>query len=883
MGQVRGGYLWQIVSSQRSDLIATNQPQTQPTPAQEAKLATLNQAQVQLDQQRRQLASLQSQLYDIWWKQQFVNTNVYNNPNNPPETGLQGNWQTILTTLANALDTSNSSSLISQIILLQAQIQTQATALPDPQNANSIATYATNTIGLTPDLALKAVPQNRFYHPSDPVVMIGGIVWPDRYLYGGQSDPTAALPTRLDSQTLNGLTVGSQTVTEAQVNAVIPSLSATGQGKLLSNFASVILLLLQEAFFLDTASAPAIAAAVPGLNAADIRDAIANHAQIPTANQPASIAVMAWVQAWSPLFLEWEVAWEPTPGTSSTPGKINWGFDGSDYEWAASSTPPSAIQPQSYRGRIFLSPHITFGFIARLQQYIAANPNDPNIPNLQKIEALIEKVGEWNFLSQTLSGLTDFLILQDTIANMPPSGNIAPAIGTHYDTFPVTAPGAATDPWNPPVPSNYFFPIRAGHFQITALQIVDRFGQVLNLLKGNNNPTGNADSFYPLRGEGVIPDPNSNLPYPQTQIKQPPRLVQSSRLEFKLISASNDPQPTARYADANPVCGWLLPNHLDRSLDVYDNQGNLLGELLLVVNPQGQSLSWQANPGSPTPLEPAQIANSHLKGFVQQLLAFNDGGASFRALLQTIDETLWTVDPLGGRDDQELSVLIGRPIALVRAKLQLMLEGNPLQDQSWSQTLGLNVLGESNFDFTQVQFSVKLGSLNLFDDGLLGYFVGNNYQQFNSVHCPPVSTPYITPIGVNSNYLALTPNYLSQPAAQQTPIWITLLLDPRGKVHATTGILPTQTLILPEVYVGNAIASLNIAFRINGLLTDPDAIRIPVPGLKAGIWSWIEPSDPQTWDASLPIVKANATPRLAAVAPIVHEGWLKLVESENNI
>lgn len=83
-GSTPGGILWQIVSAQRADLTKTDQPQSQPTPAQEAKLATLNQAQVQLDQDRRRLQSLQQQLYDIWWKN--GNANIQGTPS---EVGFQ--------------------------------------------------------------------------------------------------------------------------------------------------------------------------------------------------------------------------------------------------------------------------------------------------------------------------------------------------------------------------------------------------------------------------------------------------------------------------------------------------------------------------------------------------------------------------------------------------------------------------------------------------------------------------------------------------------------------------------------------------------------------------------------------------------------------------
>jgi len=43
------------------------------------------------------------------------------------------------------------------------------------------------------------------------------------------------------------------------------------------------------------------------------------------------------------------------------------------------------------------------------------------------------------------------------------------------------------------------------------------------------------------------------------------------------------------------VCGWLLPNHLDSSIAVYDAGGNLLGELLLLEKSKGE---WQPAPGN---------------------------------------------------------------------------------------------------------------------------------------------------------------------------------------------------------------------------------------------------------------------------------------------
>ena len=71
-------------------------------------------------------------------------------------------------------------------------------------------------------------------------------------------------------------------------------------------------------------------------------------------------------------------------------------------------------------------------------------------------------------------------------------------------------------------------------------------------------------------------------------------------------------------------------------------------------------------PGTnPPPQTPAEIKNTALKDVITSIAGQSTG--TFNDLLQVIDETLWMVDPLGGRKDQMLSALIGRPLAVVQA------------------------------------------------------------------------------------------------------------------------------------------------------------------------------------------------------------------------
>ena len=78
---------------------------------------------------------------------------------------------------------------------------------------------------------------------------------------------------------------------------------------------------------------------------------------------------------------------------------------------------------------------------------------------------------------------------------------------------------------------------------------------------------------------------------------------------------------------------------------------------------------------------------------------------------------------LGKRGDN-LSILIGRPIALVRARLQLELAEAPATRQLWEDRAlpGDPDSLAATKRFTDAEFKVQLGHIDLRDDGTLGFF-----------------------------------------------------------------------------------------------------------------------------------------------------------------
>jgi hypothetical protein len=911
-----GGTLWQVVAAQTGQT-STGQlsPDTIPpppplTPDQTAKLAELNRNQRALDGAAQALTSMQWELYATWWKKNSWATMSAAAQNQL--IGYFGPMTPIIDLIQQNLDPANSSGLYQQVIAQQQSVQTQMQALPVPTDPLSILSYATKTLGLDPaKLQLKATGMPRFYQPADPVVLISGIQTSDKQ---GALNGTGTLPCRFTTQAVTGVNVqtGNQTAqVTASTSGIQQVIAVVSNSHLPAAVTTGINVLSVETFFVDPADAAAIVTI--GLNSTDAQtirnlatQMVTQTAQISTIQNPlaASAAFSVWAtQAWSPLYMEWQVTFYPTVQANpvgpdngpqdnwpsvgiafDNPPAQNeqpcWSFNGTDFDWYGGNQANNSWLPptsQSYIGRTFLTPQSTYVFIARLKQYLAQNPN----AELQAVEALIDEIGDWNFLSQRLSGLVDQLIMRDLQQSPPPDSSISQQVGEEYKAVPDPSKGNQDTDFGSGTP--FFFPVRGGFLQFNQLTVVDGFGQVVDLMSAGGN-IGTGVPWAPVRGRGLSPMQTTQLPQPSQLIQLSPRMVQTARLDFRFISATNDQQETGLWPDSSPVCGWVLPNHLDRGLAVYDSGGNAIGELMLLADTKGNTdVAWLPAPDSAAAVsDPTKIPNQHLSRFVVALTQSTDQGVGFNNFLQAVDETLWTVDPLGSRADQNLSVLIGRPLALLRAQLQFELDGQPVYNQSWPDTLLQQTAAVET-----IQFPVRLGSLQLYDDGLMGYFLGDNYTSFNSVHQPqgyqPASGSYLQPIGFNGNYIKLPFNYPSY-ATQ----YITMLLDPRGDAHAFTGILPVKIVSLPAAYFEDALKTMAVTFRTGPVITDAQTIRIPYPTEKKGTWSWIQrnsPADPQHWTDPagwdvLNIVKANQSARLPDTPPRLVEGWLKLTPTD---
>jgi hypothetical protein len=565
-------------------------------------------------------------------------------------------------------------------------------------------------------------------------------------------------------------------------------------------------------------------------------------------------------------------------------------------------TPVNFTSPNyaDYLSSVVLSTKPTYSLTSQIQSYIRNYPRDPADPTLEQIEALY---GSRNFMSQAISGFS----VQQTLRAYIPQIPVANLKSGRRDTITTaidTAAGAtANDNWynfafnsvipiaTGPLAQYNFGPLRSGFMEVRSLEIVDAFGQRMQLSTATLNPDGSlkaipAITMQPVSGDTVNAD----------MIYLPPRLLAPTRLWFRWLSATFNKDVAGIDADfvemnthpaTSPICGWVLPNHLNESLFFYDANGNAIGSFGLehgdsvyrtrasnLANPSSDLEKDIGPEGSPT-------VNPSLATFMWYI--DDQSGGFLSDLMLTIQNSDMFIDPVKFAQDATLAVLIGRPLALTRSVLSMETSGTllPLSqaDTSAADPFPQDV-NNNRFNYADrqkyssgnlggVQFPVRMGDLANIDDGLVGYLIEgsapNPYSTFYSAAAPEdggngVERPTPTTI---------------QLALNASPMTLTMLVDPRAAVHATTGVLPALGLEIPPDQYSEAMSNLAMTFFTNPVLCKLQGLVVPVPKESGYDWNWITPG--ATAPIPLESNAANGNAVYNYTPQTLLEGWLDLV------
>ncbi|MEM8715572.1 MAG: hypothetical protein AAGE92_07305, partial [Cyanobacteria bacterium P01_G01_bin.4] len=500
---------------------------------------------------------------------------------------------------------------------------------------------------------------------------------------------------------------------------------------------------------------------IQSLVAEDFRSVFDTIDQLAPQGEQEKIGFSLWTaQPWNPILLEWLVEVFPVAegGNKTSANRKysedfltqNYALDTKDIDLspkprqsvvtdAAADRIKTDQDSNIYSGSSILTPYANSLLQMRIEAYLQKHKTletyyqEQNIAtDQQKINLLprqIEDIEQWyanktfsdpiytaikayqelqnlNCLSQCIGGFNDALLMHKQtlqLALEDPIGFDA------YQAFTDQVAAAVGDEAeSAPQPLDDFSPIRSGELRIIDLQLVDTFGQVKNL-------DWQVDSDeYVIRPEPMKTAENN-------RIKLPPRFVQPTRINFRWLSANDaDNKETTDDPSTTPICGWILPNNLNGGLTFYDNVGQALG----AINVNGE---WDDVPGETTLAttvfegqEIPNIANPHLHKVVKTILT--SGPEFVENFNLCLNDALNNIDPENFAQNQSLALLMGRPIAVVRAAVNLELQGLPAINQDWivfrQDMQQMRSLDQRDTDnVTEVKVPIRVGEYQQLNDG----------------------------------------------------------------------------------------------------------------------------------------------------------------------
>ncbi|CAB1078651.1 hypothetical protein D1AOALGA4SA_6387 [Olavius algarvensis Delta 1 endosymbiont] len=713
----------------------------------------------------------------------------------------------------------------------------------------------------------------------------------------------------------------------------------------------------------------------------------------PVGRLPSRVAESSWQRnPWIPLFLVWEVSWQsayqPSAGQPLPEDMVTkrWRLDrGGDLVPKENAAAATADSGTSYRGYTLLTPSASVHLAKCLEALDESHP-------------LIDILKNQNVQLQMLDGFNDALTLQKTGMQLPPLGyrkwrqtrgnfHLDPIHVVFNQGFEKTEK-RDTFRTAPDTFGKKFFPIRAGQLKIERLSIVDAFGQTLKLPVNTINESA-------MTSDTMLHPAHSCLVGSAITLR--PRFAQPMRLRFDWESASR-----GAGENGGPVCGWILPNHLEKSLTIYAASGKPLGALQKKLGQtSAPAFYWMNVPGGtfsgysgrdlidlsllaskleqpsdgitlflrahlsaatleflansqesksdPGPLQfallkdldriingpslyvPQRFAGIALRPETQQLLSQNpqgdallccnrllledayplienihlrhfcgwalslshDGGADFSRL---VSESIASADQRVPDDDPGVSVLVGRPLALVRASLRFETAGLPAHNPELRADTGAKVSdppGTNGFekkvhefekkvrdvletsDFEKVKWPLRLGDLHTRNDGLVGLFRCSPADTGSGVAAAGLLYPAwgLDESNSTSAEVFATQDFLIDCVK---PLHVALLMDPQARVHATTGTLPRVYRELPREDATGAKRAREVFFQTAPVLGPSPTPRMPRPSDDYGEWSWAYQPDVTHWKLDPNLVEATDRGGFANAWPTIAEGWLKL-------
>lgn len=594
---------------------------------------------------------------------------------------------------------------------------------------------------------------------------------------------------------------------------------------------------------------------------------------------PSPVAITTWRQPWVPLWVEWQVQLD---GGTTLDG---WRLDGLDFQ--RTGVAPAPTVSRTIVGRSPISTGVARAMHDGIARWLEAEVqrDDAGVGVLnpidqQALDRLGDFLGPLDLASASMDGVREQLLGINYIGQMP------------LDT---PAPGVERRPIASALPVPFF----GGTMRLGAMRLVDAFGRTLDL------DVSRITTTRELEVSGAA-----------NAITLRPRLQHAARWMVRFVGTPDPaapdgtPRPDAFVdqvtpsAMINPVAGFLLPDHIDESLELFATDGTPIGELS--HDAITGAVMWEAAPGRPVPPDAgpftglldtqapiADVAAGLLRADVAARgLTPPASISALTAILRAIDTTLWTIDTYAAIGSPSVAGLVGRPVAVVRATIRLETpdDANEVTITHAGGALSRRAVFAALAD---LRLPFRLGALERADDALLGFFIGDDFTHLHLVDKvvqseATASGRMLGALGQLGAAIDTTAVPLAHPyVVAEDELWVrpgqevslTLLMLPAGKVHVTSGVLPRKALSLAEDWVGPGLKAISPSVRVGPVLVDPSEIRLPLIRAMGPRQRFTRRTGPLTWRDD-PITSATQAAYLPRMPHEAQEGWIRVQPDE---
>ncbi len=837
--KIEGGFLWDVIDQETTnDPTSPKNVKELPTGIVEA-LAKINPKQEEYNRLSSSIISMRERVFSDWCKYlvQKYDSTYFQSGSSPSEKEVEISAATIRAFIENT-DLKELDTLLASFNQVSSDIESKF--IPGLTRA-----IETANAGLNKKYTVSHTPAPSYYQGNDPVILFedtNGEGWQ----YAGSRNHINAIPEPDKSTVALPCRVSTEILKSSQANLVLPNKENFPLHDVLNE-------LINEGYILRNGSS------------------MASH---DSGTPPSPIAVVTYPKnenPWLVMQLHWKVYFSGLRKGSE-------GYDNSyisdAFTLTSDSTELKANQnvlayassfgaEQTLKGKCILTPHVNENAKNQIDRSIEQYSNSEELTSrLQHIKDKLEEAKD-STLAQALTGFNDALVMNQQSLQVQVDDPLAAGFDRPFANEIRNA--VAEENTSSPLPLNQYYPIHTGLIRVEEMRLVDCFGRYQKM------NVENVDYSKDLELDTPIVNYTAMLP---------PRITQPSRVLFEYLNAdSKESLPEMiRYSGQNPVCGWVMLNILENAFMIYNGDGTALGSLRVALDADSSSpIIWQTAPGRTTPSidDALASANEYLAKFVKGIKSKD--ADYFQSFIKSIKESQKWINRNSYKQDLGMGPLIGEPIALVRASIDLQLQGLPEMDESWNALKNdmQNPQEERSIaSFTNVTFPAQVGTFDRQGDGLYGFFKEDK-EDDSKTFKTYYTAPDITQSGISEN----TQVQLAATEGDITTLY--MLVTPSNPVHLNMGILPEQKVEIPLKYCEDAMNKISTTFLSGPLLINADDLRVPLSKQRGMEWSFIEKNADDSWsntkdNPEKDILDASNDATYTTSQRKIIEGWLQL-------